>query len=973
MRPQAARVRVPLPQSGGSGAKVKDITAGTGEAAHGDQEEEELSQELDEPLTASLPRSNSRQSRTPLARADSPKGNSFEALQGESAQPSAPLPRSDSSLAGSQGAAALQNPLSRSSYSRSQVSDATPTVSKSLPPAQNLQNSLSRSQSSRSRSRPSRSSNNNGLESDVVAPPAMARSITGTSERSLSRQSSMHPPPAAPEKPPVTQDEAPVGKASAPPPPQRPQGKAAARSSSREKQRNANEQQQGELPPIGANAEVQRKFGGRRRPSPSKEEPPGRPAQKAGRGSTSAPPVPKPAPAHPQKQQQQQQPQPKRRAPQPSSRSRSEPPPGNKQGQLAKLVMQVTSHLQESAEPVDEKGWLQETAQLELFVEEMRYLMSQQHDPPTASPNAAAAGRQLPAIAANDPRKRDISVLQWDKDLRWAKQQLRRCEQEYTMLQQRMACIDPVAQEQLAADIRQVEEDIAAEQKRQKLLVAENRQRERSLVRNAVDGHEVDAKTRALQQIERFEAELAVWKVKNNSLHKQVQEATRLLQKAQENRMLLGKKAQHMDEVINSEEFAVKQAEQREAAERFRHEESELQATLIELQEQRKALQKNNERRKRERNLELRQLNEEKRILEDRERHAEATVRQLRRQIVRESPTAAGTPARVGRAPARSASPRQMASPSGRNHDSPSVSRSPPRIPSKSPDSKAQDHGPAKQPEASVAPAAQAPAKAPLDDFETQVQNEATRFADLLPSGLRRVCILGSTVMHGSDTKSVVEALSRAFASSLPSKSFVTLTGGNSGVQATFVQEYPGDASLIYNLVLQGTQSDFGQGTDLEVHGDAALKSALMGEIGDIYVTVEGGPRVAEEARRAILRGATVVALSKTGGASAGAYGFPPAALKRPSSLSQAVWQQLQAASSADEIAAATVKAIQEVLKKEATQVLATADRAALPQEDDSQDAPRVRRPSSRTSHDGEPRGRSPSLAHRRISQASSD
>eukprot|EP00971_Amphidinium_carterae_P329594 6462163-Amphidinium_carterae.1 len=60
MRP-TARVRVPLPQSGGKGAKVKDITAGAGEAQPDDPDEAENG-ELDEPLTASLPRSNSRQS-----------------------------------------------------------------------------------------------------------------------------------------------------------------------------------------------------------------------------------------------------------------------------------------------------------------------------------------------------------------------------------------------------------------------------------------------------------------------------------------------------------------------------------------------------------------------------------------------------------------------------------------------------------------------------------------------------------------------------------------------------------------------------------------------------------------------------------------------------------------------------------------------------------------------------------------------
>merc|ERR1719182_610349 len=83
--------------------------------------------------------------------------------------------------------------------------------------------------------------------------------------------------------------------------------------------------------------------------------------------------------------------------------------------------------------------------------------------------------------------KHEFSVQRGDKDLRWAKQ-----------------------------------------------LAAENRLRERSLSRGVVDGREIDGNARAIQQIERLEAELGVWNVKNGSLQTQVHEAEMKLRRAHE-------------------------------------------------------------------------------------------------------------------------------------------------------------------------------------------------------------------------------------------------------------------------------------------------------------------------------------------------------------------------------------------------------------------------------------------------------
>ena len=63
--------------------------------------------------------------------------------------------------------------------------------------------------------------------------------------------------------------------------------------------------------------------------------------------------------------------------------------------------------------------------------------------------------------------------------------------------------------------------------------------------------------------------------------------------------------------------------------------------------------------------------------------------------------------------------------------------------------------------------------------------------------------------------------------------------------------------------------------------------------MGDVYLCLEGGPGVAEEASLAFARGARVVPLAFLGGAGSGAFGFPEAALEPPHWCSAADWERL--------------------------------------------------------------------------------
>jgi len=73
-----------------------------------------------------------------------------------------------------------------------------------------------------------------------------------------------------------------------------------------------------------------------------------------------------------------------------------------------------------------------------------------------------------------------------------------------------------------------------------------------------------------------------------------------------------------------------------------------------------------------------------------------------------------------------------------------------------------------------------------------------------------------------------------------------------------------------------------------------AQRQEVMGLMGDLYITVEGGQGVAKEALSAAERGVPVLPLMRTGGASSGMFDFPRAALERPSCASERQWELLR-------------------------------------------------------------------------------
>ncbi|CAE7676953.1 unnamed protein product, partial [Symbiodinium pilosum] len=69
----------------------------------------------------------------------------------------------------------------------------------------------------------------------------------------------------------------------------------------------------------------------------------------------------------------------------------------------------------------------------------------------------------------------------------------------------------------------------------------------------------------------------------------------------------------------------------------------------------------------------------------------------------------------------------------------------------------------------------------------------------------------------------------------------------------------------------------FAAGEDLAAGLDAAERRKVLGRIGDVYLCIEGGPGVSEEAKVAYDNGAFVLPVPSTGGACGGAFNFPQA------------------------------------------------------------------------------------------------
>jgi len=203
-------------------------------------------------------------------------------------------------------------------------------------------------------------------------------------------------------------------------------------------------------------------------------------------------------------------------------------------------------------------------------------------------------------------------------------------------------------------------------------------------------------------------------------------------------------------------------------------------------------------------------------------------------------------------------------------------------------------------------------ANASLDDEVAARELSALKQAveEELPPG-PRICVLGSKAFDDPDSEPLVCALAERLASYLRGSNAVVLTGGNPGIQATFVRCLKhGGFDRIVNLLHIGQQSRSLGGEDLVAGMDSDERDAVFGSLGDVYLCIEGGPAAAREALLAVENGAFVLPMPSTGGASSGSFGFPASALQQPRFATEAEWAFLTEKAEPDVAAAAAVKII---------------------------------------------------------------
>jgi len=192
-------------------------------------------------------------------------------------------------------------------------------------------------------------------------------------------------------------------------------------------------------------------------------------------------------------------------------------------------------------------------------------------------------------------------------------------------------------------------------------------------------------------------------------------------------------------------------------------------------------------------------------------------------------------------------------------------------------------------------------------DLEEAATRVAAELAPQLGDSLR-ICILGGS--EGEEGLSSATAdLVKAVASELPTKvgrKACLVSGGHEGIGKLFAQHCR-DGSTLWNVVPRGHSSGFGCGRDVQAGETIEEAQAAIACLGDLFVIFEGGNVCSKQALHAHERGAGVLLVRCTGGASGGC--FPEALLEKPRWASEEQWRLIASSDAAVADSAAAILA----------------------------------------------------------------
>jgi predicted Rossmann-fold nucleotide-binding protein len=180
---------------------------------------------------------------------------------------------------------------------------------------------------------------------------------------------------------------------------------------------------------------------------------------------------------------------------------------------------------------------------------------------------------------------------------------------------------------------------------------------------------------------------------------------------------------------------------------------------------------------------------------------------------------------------------------------------------------------------------------------EAFLKDDVERIRSQYVNGKICICISGATSFARlpSGTEALVQALADAVSRRLGVQ-VCLMTGGLKGVQETFAKSCSPGIDLL-NVLPFGEASKYGAGKDIHAGINLKERMKVYGELGNIYVTIGGGPGVASEARDALGRGAFVLPVRRTGGASSGSdpeNSVPAQVLEKPDEATVQEWDLLQ-------------------------------------------------------------------------------
>lgn len=201
-------------------------------------------------------------------------------------------------------------------------------------------------------------------------------------------------------------------------------------------------------------------------------------------------------------------------------------------------------------------------------------------------------------------------------------------------------------------------------------------------------------------------------------------------------------------------------------------------------------------------------------------------------------------------------------------------------------------------------------------------ERDRALFEKLLPVGLPRICLLSSLQPLSNSSEELLKAVGLHLGVKLAGHA-VVITDGSPGAQQVFAQCLAASGSIdqaagpclsILNLVPRGQGSAYGVGENVHCGKGQSSCRKFKTRLAHICISVEGGPGVASEAWAVIRRGAKVVPLMCTGGASKGLHDFPAQALEKPEVATEEQWDTLRSAgtprAASDIIAAAAAEVV---------------------------------------------------------------